>query len=123
MTKSRKIWENDEVGRIIASPVIHEGLLYVADYRGFAHCLDAKTGKNVWSHDLFAGVWGSVLIADEKIYIGDEDGTMTVMKLGRKPEVLATNDMGAAIWSTSSVAGNVLYVTTSHEIYAIAKLD
>ena len=41
----------------------HDGLLYVADFSGFLHCIDAKTGQEYWQHDTFAAVWSSPLIA------------------------------------------------------------
>ena len=99
VTSSRKIWENDSVGRSICTPVVHDGLLYMGDYNGLVHAIDVKTGKTIWSHDLFAGVWSGLLVANGRVYVGDEDGTVTVFRASRKKEVLATNDVREPIWS------------------------
>jgi outer membrane protein assembly factor BamB/HEAT repeat protein len=123
VTGARRIWERSDIGRLICSPAAIDGLLYVADYDGIVHCLESKTGKTVWTHDLFAGVWGGLLIADGKLYVGDEDGALTVFALGREKKVLGAMSMRSAIWSAPSAADGVLYVATSHEIFALAQLD
>ncbi|NIV48431.1 MAG: hypothetical protein GWN46_17345, partial [Gammaproteobacteria bacterium] len=33
--------------------------------------------------DTFAAIWGSTFVADGKVYIGDEDGDIAVLKAGR----------------------------------------
>jgi outer membrane protein assembly factor BamB len=36
-----------------STPLLHEGRIYTVGYTCILHCLDAKTGKPLWSHDLF----------------------------------------------------------------------
>ena len=38
----------------------------VADFSGLVHCLDAKTGKPHWTHDMLAASWGSPLIVERQ---------------------------------------------------------
>src|SRR5258708_13582249 len=76
-----KIWTCDKIHRSISSVSIDpdSGLLFVGDFSGFVYCLDAETGKLNWIHDMKAHIWGSTLVADGKVYIGDEDGDFIVM--------------------------------------------
>jgi outer membrane protein assembly factor BamB len=37
-----------------ATPLVHEGKVYAFGATGNLHCLDQKTGKSVWSHDVLA---------------------------------------------------------------------
>jgi outer membrane protein assembly factor BamB len=60
------------------------GLLFVGDFSGFVHCLDAETGKLYWTHDMKAHMWGSTLVADGKVYVGDEDGDLVVFSRRRR---------------------------------------
>ena len=39
-------------GRTMSTCAIHDDLVYVAELAGYLHCLDAKTGKKYWDHDL-----------------------------------------------------------------------
>jgi outer membrane protein assembly factor BamB len=94
-------------------------LLVIPDNTGFVHCLDAKTGKFHWSYDMMAAVWGSPLLADGKIYIGNEDGDMIVFELSTKLTELAANDMGDAIYGSPVAVDGVIYVATRTRLIAI----
>ena len=77
-----------------------DGLVYIADFSGFLHCIDAKTGEEHWSHDVFAAVWGSPFLVDGHVYLGDEDGDIVVLAHGREKKVLAEMNMGSAVYAT-----------------------
>ena len=42
--------------------------------------VDIKTGKPFWTHDMFAAIWGSPIVIDGKVYLGDEDGDVTIAR-------------------------------------------
>ena len=73
--------------RTIGTVAIKDDLLFLADFSGLFHCLDAKTGKPHWSYDMLAASWGSPLIVDDHVYIGDEDGDVSVFRLSADPKV------------------------------------
>lgn len=105
--------------RTLGMPVIHDGLLVIADFAGLMHCLDAKTGEPIWTHDIMAAVWGGPLVADGKIYVGTEDGDLLVFAFDRKAKLLATNAMGSSIHGSAIVVDNVLYIATRTHLFAI----
>lgn len=39
------------------------------------------------NYDLLASVWASPIIADGKVYIGDEDGDVAVFRLSADPKI------------------------------------
>ncbi len=82
VTASRLLWTSRDVGRVVATPIEKDGLLYVGDVGGMVHCLDAATGTLVWEHDTYAAIWGSFLLAGDRLYVGNEDGTMTILRYG-----------------------------------------
>lgn len=67
--------------RTCGTVAIKNDLLIIADFSGVVHCLDSKTGTAHWTHDMLAASWASPLIADNKIYIGDEDGDILIFEL------------------------------------------
>jgi outer membrane protein assembly factor BamB len=120
VTASGLLWTSREVGRVMATPIEKDGLLYVADVGGTVHCLDAATGALVWKHDTNAAIWGCVLLADDRLYIGNEDGTMTVLRTGRRKEVVGQIEMDAALYSPPALVGDALYLATAKQLYLIA---
>ncbi len=105
--------------RTLGMAAIKDDLLVIADLAGAVHCLDARTGKVHWSHDMLASMWGSPLIADGKIFIGDEDGDLAVFKLSSKKKLLAENDVHDSVYSAPVVANGVLYIATRTRLIAI----
>ena len=87
--------------RTLGMAAIKDDLLVIADLAGLVHCLDAKTGKVHWTYDMMSAIWGSPLMVDGKIYIGDEDGDVVVFELSPKLKLLAKNNMRAAVYTSA----------------------
>lgn len=121
VTDKATIWHvgGDDFHRTMSTPSIHEGLLYLADLSGFVYCFDAETGKQHWKYDAFAAIWGSTWVADGKVYIGDEDGDIAVLKTGTKMELLHETNMGAAVYTTPVAKDGVMYVVSRNKIFAL----
>jgi outer membrane protein assembly factor BamB len=107
-------------GRTMSTCSVHDGLCYAVDLCGRLSCLDAKSGKEYWVHDMKAEVWGSPSWIDGKVYIGTADGDIWVFKHGRTPTVLAQIDVGKPIKTTAVAAGGVLDVACESQLLAIA---
>ena len=105
----------------MSTVAIKGGLLYAADLSGFLYCLDVKTGRPYWVHDILAAVWGSPYVVDQKVFLGDEDGEVVVLEHGKKKKVLAEMVMDSSVYTTPVAANGVLYVATRDILYAIAK--
>jgi len=82
--------------RTCGTVAIKDNLLFVADFSGILHCLNAKTGEAHWTYDLQAASWASPLIADSKMYVVDENGDVLVAELSEKLNVLAEINFRAA---------------------------
>jgi outer membrane protein assembly factor BamB len=94
--------------------------LYVGDLGGTVHCLDAVTGVQVWSYDTNDAIWGCLLLAGDRLYVGNAEGTMTVLRAGRRKELLAQFEMDAPLYSRPALIGDALYVATANRLYLIA---
>jgi outer membrane protein assembly factor BamB len=121
ITKDGLIWHYDKIRRSISTAAVKDGLVYMADFSGFLHCLDAKTGKPYWVHDMFAAIWGSPILIDDKVYLGDEDGDITVLQHGREMKVVAEQNMGSSVYSTVVPANGALFIMNRNQLYAIAE--
>jgi outer membrane protein assembly factor BamB len=123
VTSTAGIWHRggEDFHRTISTAAIKDDLLYIADLSGFLYCLDANTGEHYWTYDAFAAVWGSAFVADGKVYLGDEDGDIAVLKAGKELEVLSEINMGSAIYTTPVAYDGVLYIATRNKLFALAE--
>jgi len=120
VTSSGLLWTSRDVGRVVGTPIVKDGLLYVGDLGGTVHCLDAATGAEVWKHETNAAIWGSFLLAGDRLYVGNEEGLMTVLRAGPRKELLAQIEMDAPLYSRPAIVGDTLYLTTGRRLYLIA---
>ena len=125
MTESGRVWHlgGEEFHRTLSTVAIHEGLLYAADLTGLLYCIDVATGEKVWTYDTYAAVWGSPLVADGKVYLGDEDGDLVVLRAGREMQLLFEVNMGSSVYTTPVAKDGVLYIASRNTLFAIAKMQ
>ena len=77
----------------ISTCCVHDGLAYAAEFAGFVHCLDAKTGQSLLGarpEGRTPGVrrfW-----VDGKIYMGNDSGKISIFKRARRKRCLASSD-------------------------------
>ncbi len=120
ITTSGKVWSYDAIRRSISTMSIVDDLIYVADFSGTVHCVDALTGKAYWTHDLKEKVWSSTYALDGKVFIGDEKGNFTCLALGKTKQVLGVTALPASVIASPIYANRTLFVTTNTHLYAVA---
>ena len=98
----------------MSTPAAGDGFVFAADYSGFIYCLDAKSGEERWIHDSMGHTWGSPLLADGRVFIGNEDGYLTILPATGtySKEGVFELDMKSPIFSSPIAANGVLYVAT-----------
>lgn len=109
--------------RTLASATIKDDLLFIIDQNGVIHCLDAKTGKAHWTHDLFAASWSTPLVVGNHVYIADQEGKVAIFKLSKTKERVSNDDLTVddPVYTTPVAANGALFVATFPTLYAIAE--
>ena len=105
--------------RTISTVAVADGFVYAPDLSGFLHCVDFKTGEKKWVYDTFAAVWGSPMVVDGRVLLGDEDGEMVILKAGDKLEAIETKTFNSSIYSTPTIANGTMFVSDRSRLYAI----
>jgi len=118
-TKTATVWSYDKIHRSLSTPSIVDGLVYVADFSGFVHCLDAENGKPYWVFDTKAHIWGSTLLADGKVYVGTEDGDLYVLAAGKTMKQVSRVDLRSPLYASPVAANGVLYIATPTHLFAV----
>ncbi len=119
ITKEGAVWTYQGVGRTISTVSIADGLLYIAEYAGKIHCLNADTGEPYWIYDTQSRIWGSTLVSADRVYVGNEDGDLTILKAGKAMQFINKINFNAPIYSSPIAANGTLYVASQSHLFAI----
>jgi outer membrane protein assembly factor BamB len=80
VTKTHELWRCDGIDAGYASPLLHDGRLYVMSNSGLLHCFDAVTGKRHWQFVAGRIGKGSPVWADGKIYLTTANGAFVILE-------------------------------------------
>ena len=98
----------------VPSLIAYGDLVFCLYDRGFASCIDSKTGKIHWFERTNTSFNGSPVRVRDKIYIADEEGIVWVLAASTKYQVLAKNPLGNPTRSTPAVvSGRICFRTYS----------
>ena len=100
--------------------LISKGDLVFCMYdRGFASCINAKTGEVVWVERTKAALSSSPVLVGDRIYCVDEDGTVWVFAAADKFKLLAKNSLSEDSWATPAVANGRMYFRTNSHLISV----
>lgn len=122
ITTSHVLWSTMN-GPDVPTPVTDGKYFYIVNDRGIMWCLDAKTGAEIYGQQrLKPGTYsGSLVLADEKLYITNEEGLTTVLKAGPKFEVVSENPLNDYCLSSPAISDGQIFIRTATNLYCIGK--
>ena len=122
ISTSHVLWSTAN-GPDVPTPVTDGKYFYIVNDRGIMWCLDAKTGTEIYGQQrLKPGTYsGSLVLADDKLYITNEEGLTTVIKAGPKFEVIAENPLNDYCLSSPAISDGQIFIRTATNLYCIGK--
>jgi outer membrane protein assembly factor BamB len=122
ISTSHVLWSTVN-GPDVPTPVTDGKYFYIVNDRGVMWCLDAKTGTEIYGQQrLKPGSYsGSLVLADDKLYITNEEGLTTVIKAGPKFEVIAENPLNDYCLSSPAISDGQIFIRTATNLYCIGK--
>ena len=120
VTSSHLLWSTSN-GPDVPTPVTDGKYFYMVNDRGIIWCLDAKTGAEIYGQQrIKPGTYSSSpVLADDKIYVTNEDGLTTVVKAGPQFEVLAENALNDYCLSSPAISDGQIFIRTAQHLYCI----
>ena len=119
ITGTNVLWRRKAESMQLLTPLIKDGLIYTVDTKNNMICIDAATGKDVWSTHLNSNYNASPLFVKGNIWFFSVKGDVLAVKAGRKYELLSQNQLDSGIWSTPAVLRNSAIVRTEKYLYKI----
>jgi len=124
--EAKELWRHKRGLPAIATPLLHDGVLYLVKGGGMLTTLDAASGKELGFLRLehAAGEYdASPVAASGKVIVASQEGGVTVLAAGPEPKVLHHCDLGEPIHATPAIGGGALYVRTDAALYCFAAKD
>lgn len=125
ITAGGRLWERDDLGADCPSPVGRDGKAFVLTDRGQIHCIDARTGEDIWADAIpraAAKYYSSPILAGDVLYCAREDGVLTAVKVSDTGmEVLSQNDMGERLAAAPVPINGKLLVRGVEHLFCIGE--
>ncbi len=102
-----------------ASPILVNGLIYMATDDGIINCIDAANGRKVWQKRAGSSYAASPIYADGHLYFCDRDGESTVITPGRQFNLVATNTLNDGLMASPAIDGQAMILRTKTYLYRI----
>jgi outer membrane protein assembly factor BamB len=113
------VWE-ESLSTGYSSPLYHDRLLYTLASRGVLNCVEAATGKKVYSQRVQGTFAASPLLADGKLYLVAEEGDTTVVQAGPEATVLSVNSLNDKLLASPVAANGAIYLRSDNYLYCVA---
>jgi outer membrane protein assembly factor BamB len=121
ITATHRLWHVEMTQQRIGSGVVRDGHLYVSNATGICECILVKTGKTVWKERLGGNLWGSILLAGDRLYVSNTQGEVFVMAASPKFELISKNEMKEHIKAAVAPSDGQLFIRTYENLYCIGK--
>jgi outer membrane protein assembly factor BamB len=119
VTKSHVAWSTEDNVPDVTSPVSDGDLVFTLTTAGMVTCLDGKTGKKLWDHDLDTECHASPTLADGHLYLFTQKGTAVVLAAGRQFEEVFRTDMEDAFHASPAFMPERLFLRGVSNIWCI----
>lgn len=130
ITESHHVWSSKS-SSYVPTPVLHQGRLYVVNDQGFALCMDAATGKDIYRERVIESGTGrgrgkpfyaSPVLVGDRLYCVSRRGGTYVIAIGPEFRRLAHNVIvgdESQFHGTPAVAGDSLLLRSDRAVYCI----
>ena len=103
-----------------SSMLVHGDYIYMVADNGIATCLEAKTGKSIWSERLNAGEFAaSPILCGNRIYCFSIKGDAVVFAAQPEFKILTRGKYEAGFMATPAVTGNAMILRTKTAVYRV----
>ncbi len=119
VTLTHMAWESHENVPMMPSFLYVDGLLFCIKENGIASCLEAETGKVIWSQRLHGLYSASPVLAEGRIYCLAENGTTVIFAAAREYKELARNLLDGPCQASPAFSAGKIFVRSEGKLYCV----
>lgn len=115
----RILWQYPSNTPDSPSPVVCNGLLFIAADNGVAQCLDLANGEMCWRERMGREFKASPIAAEGRVYFLDTSGRCTVVEAAREYRPLAVNEIPDRMLASPAVSDGKIFLRGRERLYCI----
>ena len=118
----RVLWRYEHPERhfpFYSSPAVADGKVVIGGRDKIIHCLDARTGKALWTFMTNARVDSSPAISSGRVYVGSNDGRLYVLDLATGKKLSEFNAGGPLSASPAIAAGKLVIGSQDGKLFCL----
>jgi len=121
VTETHVAWhlKDRKIVSYVPSPIARGKYFFLVSDGGIATCLEAETGKVMWSERLGRHHSASPVLAEGRLYFLDDAGTMHLVKAEPEFAVVATNDLGEPCRASPAISRGQIFIRSTKALYCI----
>jgi outer membrane protein assembly factor BamB len=101
-----------------SSPVVVNGLVFMAAASGQIVCVDALTGEELWTHTN-EGCYASLVASGDRVYALGRSGKMTIVGAERAYRLIATCRLGEGSDATPAMGDDRIFIRGRDHLWCI----
>ena len=115
--KPKLVYKIKSLGPHVPTPLVNGDRLILLNEAGQLTCVEAETGKTIWSEKLGSGFYGSPIISGDVLWAIDREGRLNGVNIASGMKPICKFDLGEPSQATPAVAdGRMFLRTLSHLI-------
>jgi outer membrane protein assembly factor BamB len=114
------LWRLQKNLPYVPAPLLYQNVLYLVKSGGIITTVDPATGRPIKegrSPGALGTYYASPVAAEDKVFVANTEGKITVLKASGAWEVLGVNDLGEEVHATPALGGGRVYVRTRSAVY------
>jgi outer membrane protein assembly factor BamB len=119
ITGTHIVWRDTKGVSYVPSPVAVGDYFVIVSDDGIASCLDATTGKRLWTERLGDHHSASLVTAGGLAYFLSDSGVTRVVRPGPSFDLVAQNALGENCFASPAVSDGQLFIRTEKSLYCI----
>lgn len=115
----QEVWRLEKTVPHIPSVIAVGERAYLWSDQGIVSCVRLADGNVIWQERAGRDTFGSPVAVNDKLFCVDKSGTVTVLAVGDRFEILGKNELGELCQSTPAVAGGRMFIRTWEHLHAL----
>ena len=120
VTDTHIVWRTNQGVAYVPSPVVAGDFFFSVSDSGVLHCFDVLTGEIYWT-ERTREHHASLAVADGKVYLINDFGTLRVVEPGKTYKLLAESELEEKVFASPAFSEGQIWVRGENHLICLGK--